>query len=512
MQDNLSPNEDVPMGDSVPDTLLDTVIFDEMDEHSIQHSPLETGSQSGSLAYDPFFTSDPSAQVNSFVDSAGHELMYHSPDGVFGQTPGYLNYDYAAQTPGPCTNFTGPSPLAQTTTSWPLLSSPMPQPQQTSLNYPTPASIPSAATPEVQIPKTPTKSGKKARKAKRITQNKQTKEFVCPVCGRISACASNLEEHMLTHTGVKDYFCTYVNEKGETCHKRFARPWGLTRHCHDVHKVEVKVTKRRGVKYIGQSPGNGTPNNNKNNNNKKAHTLDNPPLPSTAAEDAIPLAQHSPIPNVDRIRIITSGPEGPCLCAPCNLAFPQGNELMEHNHFVHGFPVNPYCGCDLCHEWFTLETSVDDGSTFFSIYGSNDDNMEVEASDNDFKLDPMLRNLGNDNSGFDIGMMDACMFPIADTPTMSINADFDMSSPSPSPIASIDEESPILTLPPANPYADERSAAWARIAENDIVTYDSEGFAWHSCSPVSPTTFYALMGLDYNNMTDEQRRAYLGGA
>ncbi|KAH0314765.1 hypothetical protein KCU84_g13326, partial [Aureobasidium melanogenum] len=143
------------------------------------------------------------------------------------------------------------------------------------------------------------------------------------------------------------------------------------------------------------------------------------------------------------------------------------------------------------------------------------DNMEIETPKDDMRIDPQLLTSGTDNSGYDIGMTDACMSPVAETSTILANADVDILSPSPSPIASdfsIDEESFSLTVPPAHPDVDARSAAWAKIAENDIVTYDSDGFAIQSCPRVSPTTSYGLMGLDYNNMTDEQRRAYFGGA
>ncbi|KAH0380212.1 hypothetical protein KCU92_g7731, partial [Aureobasidium melanogenum] len=507
MQEYFSSNEDVHMDDSAPDTSLNTIIFNDMDESNIQQSPLETGSQPCSITNDPFFTSDPSAEV------AGDELMYDPLDGFSAESPVHRNYNYAIQTPGPGTFNTNSNLPDQTSTSYPLEFSTH-RFEQLPLNYPAPDSIPPAAELEVQPPKTPTKSSKKTRKTKRGNQNKQKKEFVCPYCRRISECPSNLEEHILTHTGVRDYLCTYVNDKGETCHKRFARPWGLTRHCNDVHKVEVKVTKRGGVEILGPLLEDGSPKKSKNNK-KNTSLLRSPPLTPTATENANPLAPYAPPPTFDHIRIITSGPEGPCLCATCNEAFPEGNELMKHNHLEHGFLPSSYCACDLCIECFTRETSFDDGSTFSNTYGSNDNEMELEVGEKDIRIDPQLLTPGTDGCDGDIGMTDACMSPIAETSTISFNADVDTSSPSPSSIASkfsIDEESAILAPYQSVPVVDERSSAWAKIAENDIVTYDSEGFAIHSCPPVSPTTFYGLMGLDYNNMTDEQRRAYFGGA
>ncbi|KAG9515998.1 hypothetical protein KCV07_g7029, partial [Aureobasidium melanogenum] len=506
MQEYFSSNEDVHMDDSAPDTSLNTIIFDDMDESNIQQSPFETGSQSCSITNDPFFTSDPSAEV------ACDELMYDPPDGFSAESPVHRNYNYAIQTPGPGTLNTNSDLPDQTSTSYPFGYSTH-RFQQSPLNYPTPDSIPHPAEPEVQPPKTPTKSSKKTRKAKRSNQNKQKKEFVCPHCRRISECPSNLEEHILTHTGIRDYLCTYVNEKGETCHKRFARPWGLTRHCNDVHKVEVKVTKRGGVEFLGPLLEDGSPK--KSKNNKKNTSLLRSPHPSpTATEDANFLVPYAPSPTFDHIRIITSGPEEPCLCATCNEAFPGGTELMKHNHLEHGFLLSSYCVCDLCIEGFTRETSFDDGSTFSNTYGSNDDEMELEVREKDIRIDPQLLTPGTDGCDGDIGMTGACMSPIAETSTISVYADIDTSSLSPSSIASnssIDEESAILAPYQSVPDVDERSSAWAKIAENDIVTYDSEGFAIHSCPPVSPTTFHGLMGLDYNNI-DEQRRAFFGGA
>ncbi|KAG9658600.1 hypothetical protein KCU64_g4405, partial [Aureobasidium melanogenum] len=507
MQEYFNSNADVQMDDSVPDTSSNAIIFDDMDENNIQQLSPEMSFQSCSSMHDPFFTSEPSAEV------AGDELIYNLPDGFSAQRPGYSTYDYATQDPGPGTHFTDLHPSAQTPTSYPHGSSAHLF-QQTPLNYPTPASIIPAAKPEAQPPKTPTKSSKKTRKTKRGNQNKQKTEFVCHYCGRISECASNLEEHILTHTGVRDYSCTYVNDKGETCHKRFARPWGLTRHCKEVHKVEVKVTKRGGMVILGPFLGKGSPKESKKNK-KKTSLLDSPPSSSTATEDASPLAPHTTPPTVDHIRIITSGPEGPCLCATCDRAFAEGHELMEHNHRVHGLVFSSYCPCDLCIEWFTPLTSFDNLSTFSNIYGSINDNMDVEAPQDDTRIDPQLSTPGTDNSGGDIAMTDACVSPIAESSPISVNADADTPSPSPSSIASdssIDEESPNFTPLPAHPDVDARSAAWAKIAENDIVTYNADGFAIHSCPPVSPTTFYGLMGLDYNNMTDAQRRDYFGGA
>ncbi|KAG9841693.1 hypothetical protein KCU98_g8537, partial [Aureobasidium melanogenum] len=495
------------MDDSVSDTSSNAIIFDDMDQNNIQQSPLEIGFQSCSSMNDPFFTSDHSTEVD------GDELMYNPPDGFSAQPPEYPTYNYAIQTPRSGTHITNLDVPAPTPTSNPL-GSPAHCFQQTPLNYLTPASIPPAAEPEVQPPKTPTKSSKKTRKTKRGNQKKQKTEFVCPSCGRISACASNLEEHILTHTGIRDYSCTYVNDKGETCHKRFARPWGLTRHCNDVHKVEVKVTKRRGVEYYGPVQEGGSPKRSKKNH-KKTSVLNSPPSSSTATGDATPLVLYTPPPTVDHIRITTSGPEGPCLCATCNLAFAEGHELMKHNHLEHGFLLSSYCSCDLCVGWSTPETSFDDSSTLFNIYGSNNDDMEIEAFEEDMRIDPQLLTPGTNNSGYDVGMTDACMSPVAETLTTSVDADADTPSYSPSPIASdssIDEESPLLAPDQSNPDVDALSSAWAKIAENDIVTYDPDGFAIHSCPPVSPTTFYGLMDLDYNNMTDAQRRAYLGGA
>ncbi|KAG9602392.1 hypothetical protein KCU77_g1797, partial [Aureobasidium melanogenum] len=181
MQEYFNSNADVQMDDSVPDTSSNAIIFDDMDENNIQQLSPEMSLQSCSSMHDPFFTSEPSAEV------AGDELIYDPPDGFSAQRPGNSTYDYATQDPGPGTHFTDLHPSAQTPTSYPHGSSAHLF-QQTPLNYPTPASIIPAAKPEAQPPKTPTKSSKKTRKTKRGNQNKQKTEFVCHYCGRISEC------------------------------------------------------------------------------------------------------------------------------------------------------------------------------------------------------------------------------------------------------------------------------------------------------------------------------------
>lgn len=521
-----SSNEDVLMDDSVLDPSLSTIILDDMDTSNIQHSPLGPTFRTCSLGDDPFFTSEssagsnPSVDRNGFgcplpcdnmsIDSTGDEFMHNPSDGFCAQFPGYPNDNYASQTSPSNTNITNSHLPAQSPPSYPLGPSsydPQHMPSIPEAHYPTPASIQPRAEPEVVSPKTPTKSTKKARKSKRGSQNKQKKDWICPYCNRASTCASNLDEHILTHSKVKDYLCTFVNEKGDICHKRFARPWGLTRHCNDVHKIEIEIKKGgRGMRILGPLLGKRSPKKPEADHKQKLRPSGSPSSPS------YPRTAYTPNPIADHIRITTPGPDGLCLCATCSSAFAEGNDLLVHNHLDHELPVSSFCLCDYCSSWrFTFQTPTGPCFTFSNVYGSIDDKMEVEAPEVDMKIDPRLLPPAAD----DFDMMKICPSPIVQDSAYPTSTNVDFPSPSSSPTASVssmDQESPILTPPPTHPVDNPISAACARLAENTTVSYSQGGHPIHHCPSVSPTTFYGFMGLDYYNMTNEQRRAYLGGA
>lgn len=506
-EQHFNSNEDVHMDDSIPGPSFNTFIIDNMDKHHTQQSPLKTRFQS-SQSVDEIS----SAEVTSFIDrihseypspygdihveSSGDEPMHNSTYGSYCQTPAYLSDIYgdsSAYPPGlPSHGF-------------------QQMPSTPAVHYPTPTSIPHTAEPEVRSPKTPTKSTtsiRRVRKSRRGSQNKQKKEFSCRYCGRVSTCASNLEEHVLTHTGVKDYLCTYSNENGKTCLKRFARPWGLTRHCNDVHKIDVEVTKGGEMKILGRFTGHGGPKISKRNNTK-APPRGHPSLSVTANKDSPSPSPYIPPLTVDRISITTSGPEGGCYCAICNRPFARSNELMIHNHVHHELPLSSYCCCNLCSFDNSISGSpVNTTSSLSNFYGSGDDQMEVEVPEYDMKIDPKLLTPGVE----DFSMMNTCPSPVAEDSTTTASAQIDPFFSTSSPVLStffMDEDTPIPTPVEPLPRVEMNSSPWC---ENDIVTFTSDGFPIHNCPSVSTTSFYGLMGLDYNNMTDEERHSYLGGA
>lgn len=506
-EEHFNSNEDVHMDDSISDLSLNTFTFDNMDEHHGQQSPLETYFQPSSSVNDPFLTQTSSAEVTSFidrirseypspygdtyVDSSGDDLMRNSAYGFHDQTLANLSDicgNSSAYPPGL------PSLGLQQMPSTPAV------------YLATPASIPPTAEPEGQSLKTPTKSttsARRARKSKRGSQNRQKKEFLCHHCGRVSTCASNLQEHILTHTGVKDYSCEFVDGNGKVCLKRFLRPWGLKRHYKDVHKLKVKVPR-----IYGARDGDGSPSSSEMN--CKVLLLPGDSTTSLTSKDDTPArSPYTPPPTVDRISITTSGPEGLYVCATCNWAFAGSNELMVHNHLRHELPSSSYCSCNLCSfENSIFETSFNATSPLLHVYGSGDDQMEVEVPEYNMKIDPKLLTPGVD----DFTMMNTCPSAVAEDSTTTTSAKIDRSFSSFSPVPStfsMDEESPISTPVQSPPRVEMNSTPWC---ENDIVTFTSDGFPIHNCPSVSNTTFHEFMGLDYNNMTDDERHSYLGGA
>lgn len=232
------------------------------------------------------------------------------------------------------------------------------------VDFPSTPAIP-VHTPPVNIhqPKTPTKSSKPKKKIR--TSNSKTskgkakeKSFRCPYpgCPRVSTCASNLADHLLTHTNIRDYPCEYVYENGERCTKSFPRPWGLHRHYGDTHKLDVKVEKKNGLRkgstkkqsgMSGQQPlPQGPP---PSLTGPTPPPIDLPIRTSSTDGPCTPPPTIRPPPNgprFDRIKIITRGPTGPFSC--CGTKYPDGNSFMVHNHFHHNIPNSSFCCCDEC--------------------------------------------------------------------------------------------------------------------------------------------------------------------
>lgn len=236
--------------------------------------------------------------------------------------------------------------------------------------------------PDVHQPKTPTKPSKKIRKPKSKASKGKAKEksFPCtyPGCPRVSTCASNLADHLLTHTNIRDYPCEYVYENGERCTKSFPRPWGLHRHYGDTHKIDVKVEKKNGLRKSGRKAGMeeqqplplGPP---------PTLTGQSPPPPfvlpiRTLSTDGPctppPTVRPRPDgPRFDRIKITTRGPTGPFSC--CGTKYPDGNSFMVHNHFHHNIPNSSFCCCDECENarapTFTGDMDIDSSDVYKNI-------------------------------------------------------------------------------------------------------------------------------------------------
>jgi hypothetical protein len=330
---------------------------------------------------------------------------------------------------------------------------------------PTPASILPASKPNAQQIKTPCKSNKKVRKPKTGNPNTEKKKFPCPYpgCTRVSTCAANLEEHILTHTGVKEYAC-------EICTASFGRPWGLHRHYETKHHMDVKVGKKRGVRNRVET---GSPKK----SGKTGGMDDQQPLPPVPSPSiSIP---HAFAPTGYRINITTRGPEGPFSC--CFMEFADGNELVIHNHLHHVLPCSFLCSCNICQDDHLIVDELVQQNPI-----SNEHPMDVEPEDEDMNIDPSLR-----------------------TPATQIHCPTSSPSSDTSSTSSMATDSPIYTpsesLPDANTDTEMAPPSYGTI------TFDASSFPVHNDGPVSPNTFYTGLGIDHNNLSNEKGRMHFGG-
>ncbi|KAH0287622.1 hypothetical protein M436DRAFT_78053 [Aureobasidium namibiae CBS 147.97] len=227
----------------------------------------------------------------------------------------------------------------------------------------TPASIPPPPTPAAYNPTTPTKSRKirKARKSKAKGKGTE-KSFPCtvPGCPRVSTCAANLADHLLTHTNIRDYPCEYIYEDGTKCTKSFPRPWGLHRHYGDTHKIDVKVEKKNGIRK--GATRNKTP--------KKEGPYTPPPTVRPPLDGS----------RSTQISITTRGPTGPFFC--CGGEYADDNSFVVHHHLYHGLPRSSFCSCMLC--------QPDQMDTLMTEHPFPDTNMDIDSPDNNFPIDPRL--------------------------------------------------------------------------------------------------------------------------
>jgi hypothetical protein len=343
-----------------------------------------------------------------------------------------------------------------------------------SIEYPpTPASVLPVPKPNVQQIKAPCKSTKKTRKPNTGKQNIEKKKFPCPYagCRRISTCAANLEEHILTHTGVKEYAC-------EICTASFGRPWGLSRHYDTKHGMKVKVTKKRGVRNRVET---GSPKESgKNGGMDDQQALPQGPPPSVLSPQA-PSPQDPYTPPPTGIRITARGPEGPFSC--CFGEFADGNDFVIHNHLYHGLLFSFLCSCNICqNDQILINQPIPQLPTW------NEPSIDVGPEDEDMNIDPTLRTA------------------IALTSRLTSSPVSIASSTS-----SMATDSPVYTPPESLPDVGTHTDTEMEPPSYGTITFDSDHFPIHNHGPVSPSTFYTGLGLDFDNMRNEECHDYLGG-
>lgn len=358
----------------------------------------------------------------------------------------------------------------------------------------TPASIPPPPTPAAHHPKTPTKATKtkKTRNPKSKAKSKgKEKSFPCtyPGCPRVSTCAANLADHILTHTNIRDYACEYIYEDKTRCTKSFPRPWGLHRHYGDTHKIDVKVEKKNQIRKGAMR--NKTPKK-EGMSGQKELPLGLPP--TIAKSTASPQGPCTPPPTVRRplynpgtghINITTQGPIGPFFC--CGEEYADDNAFVVHYHLYHGVLRSSFCSCMLC--------QPDQMDTSMTEYPLPDTNMEIDIPNGSFPIDPQL-------------LM---------TPASHIHPQDLMSSSPTLSALSMGEGSPVYTstgsLPDAKPSMSPADATLPDFIpsgsietdtdmlvpafSDDTITFASDGFPVHS-------------PIDHYNMSEQERHDYLG--
>jgi len=388
----------------------------------------------------------------------------------------------------------------------PLFSNPRPTPMY---DYPrsiadtpvfpaTPASIPPPPTPSAQNPKTPTKSRKtkKTRNPKSKAKGKGTeKSFPCtfPGCQRVSTCAANLADHILTHTNIRDYSCEFVYPDKTRCTKSFPRPWGLHRHYGDTHKIDVKVEKKNKIRK--GTMRNKTPKEKKGKGGTEEQKPLPPGLPPTIAGPTSPSrAPYTPPPTVrlplhgsrsTRISITTRGPTGPFFC--CGGEYADDNSFVVHYHLCHGIFNSSFCSCKLC--------KPDQMDTTMTEYPLPDTNMDIDIPNDNFPIDPQLLMTPASH----VHPQDL----MSSSPTLSALS-MGESSPVYTPAESLPDAKPSMSLADASlpdfiasGFNDTDTDMLAPASSDDTVIFDSDGFLVHS-------------PIDHYNMSEQERRDYLG--
>lgn len=467
--------------------------------------PTHSVSESGSPAENPFTTSSHSDQFAPFdydmKDFQVHdEIPLTDPLQDFYSQPPQVSYpyvDYQGYTPYPEAYLPGPysGPVNGPCSFFPY----PPQSQDDAQVFPpTPATTFSSSTPAAPVAdhtNTPTKASTKPKKKTRTSKSDPSKgkakekSFPCPYpdCPRVSTCASNLADHLLTHTNVRDYPCEYIYENGQKCTKRFPRPWGLHRHYGDTHKMDVKVQKKNGLRKGTTKKQSGMSVQQPLPDGLPPTLTGQTSLPPATQPENTSLAdgRYTPPPtgrpprinNAIRINIRTQGPSGPFPC--CGMIFDDGNAFMVHNHLHHAIPNSSFCCCDDC-----------ENARAPAFNGT----MDIDSSN----IDPELLLL--------TPATHRTHDPMSCSPALS-NSSMD-EAPVYTPTESLSDAKPCesLSLTPSAANIDTDTDMFA--SASDTSTFDAQDFSVHCSGPVFPLSFYCGMGLDYNNMSQQGRREW----
>ncbi|KAF9274806.1 hypothetical protein BGZ68_000337 [Mortierella alpina] len=87
------------------------------------------------------------------------------------------------------------------------------------------------------------KSTEEACRVESASDDPKAKDtFRCEICNKEFTRAFNLRSHRSTHTGVKPFACTLLDDNGEPCNRPFARRHDLERHVRSIHS-KLKLFK-----------------------------------------------------------------------------------------------------------------------------------------------------------------------------------------------------------------------------------------------------------------------------
>ncbi|KAF9944816.1 hypothetical protein BGZ72_001938 [Mortierella alpina] len=87
------------------------------------------------------------------------------------------------------------------------------------------------------------KSTEEACRVESASDDPKVKDtFRCEICNKDFTRAFNLRSHRSTHSGVKPFSCTLLDDNGEPCNRPFARRHDLERHVRSIHS-KLKLFK-----------------------------------------------------------------------------------------------------------------------------------------------------------------------------------------------------------------------------------------------------------------------------